>query len=108
MNSNPRSNQKRIGILIPMALFIIQSYNDDKECPRYCSPADPLNSALVNTLNGENIFTNGIYTPTDIILIEKSDGRNDEFDFINENDLNIIRINTIGWKTETVNYSINI
>ena len=31
-----------------------------------------------------------------------------EFTFIDENDYNIIRINTIGWETEIVNYSIQI
>ena len=97
-------------ILTLIILIITQSCKkkDDCEDLECFTPPSPFGFELVDKLTGENLFTNGTFKSIDIKVINLDDQSNVEFTFIDENDYNIIQINTIGWKTETVNYSINI
>jgi len=89
-------------------ILIIITQSCKKECGECFSPPSPFKFELVDKLTGENLFTNGTFNPSDIKIINLDDQSNVEFTFIDENDYNVIRINTIGWKTEIVNYSIRI
>ncbi len=102
---------KKINTILAIIILILtQSCKKENECEGLdCfTPPSPFGFELVDKLTGENLFTNGTFNPNDIKVINLDDQSNLEFTFIDENDYNIIQINTIGWKTETVNYSINI
>jgi len=91
-------------------LFLTLSCKKENECEDIAcfTPPSPFAFELVDKLTGENLFTNGTFNSNDIKVINIDDQRNVQFTFIDENDYNIIQINTIGWKTEIVNYSIQI
>jgi hypothetical protein len=91
-------------------LLLTQSCKKENACEGLLcfTPPGPFRFELVDKLTGENLFTNGTYTPNEIKVINLYDQSNVSFTFIDENDYNIIMINSIGWKTETINYSINI
>jgi hypothetical protein len=61
------------------------------------TPPGPFKFEIVDKATGENLFTNGTYEPEQIEVINLND------DFIDENVINLIQINSIGWKTEKVN-----
>jgi len=88
--------------------FIVISQGCEKECGECFTPPEPFEFEFVDILTGENLFTNGTFSSSDIKVINLDDQSNIAFTFIDENDYNIIAINTIGWKTETANYSILI
>jgi len=90
-----------------LALIII-TQGCKKECGECFTPPSPFEFELVDKLTGENLFTNGTFNSSDIKVINLDDQSNVEFTFIDENDYNVIRINSIGWKTEIVNYSIRV
>lgn len=98
-----------ITFLTLIVLIFTQSCKDDKCEDILCfTPPSPFEFELVDKLTGENLFTNGTFDSNDIGVINLDNQSNIEFTFIDENDYNIIRINTIGWKTEIVNYAIQI
>ncbi|WP_372648735.1 hypothetical protein [Draconibacterium sp.] len=72
------------------------------------TPPTPFVLELVDKSTGENLFTSGVFSPEDINIVNIDDHSNVEFQFIDENDINIIAIHSIGWKTQTVTYSIEI
>jgi len=88
--------------------LIIITQSCKKDCGLCFSPPSAFEFELVDKLTGENLFTNGTFNSSDIKIINLDDQSNVEFTFIDENDYNVIKINTIGWKTEIVNYSIRI
>ena len=102
--------KKTTSILAIIILILTQSCKKKNECEDIAcfTPPSPFRFELVDKLTGENLFTNGTFNSDDIKVIKLDDKSNVEFTFIDENDYNIIQINTIGWKTEIVNYSIQI
>jgi hypothetical protein len=72
------------------------------------TPPSPFMFELVNKSSGENLFTAGVLSPDNIKILNLDDQSNVEFQFIDENDLNVIQIHSIGWETQIVNYSIEI
>ena len=72
------------------------------------TPPTPFQFELEDKTSGENVFTNGTYNSDDIKVIDLEDQSSVAFSFIDEDDYNILQINTVGWKTETVTYSIQI
>ena len=97
-----------ITLLLALVLFT-QSCKDDDCGDILCfTEPPPFEFELIDKTTGENLFTNGTFNPQDIKVINLADQRAVEFDFIFENDNNVIRIYTIGWQTETVNYTIQM
>lgn len=72
------------------------------------TPPEPFTFELVNKSTGENLFTSGELSPEDINIVNLVDQSKVEFQFIDENGFNFIQINTIGWETQTVNFSIEV
>jgi len=72
------------------------------------TPPEPFKFELVDKTTKENLFTNEILRSNQIEVINSIDNSIVEFTFIDENDINIIQINSIGWQTETVNVLIKI
>jgi hypothetical protein len=97
-------------ILAIIILILTQSCKENNECEGILcfTPPEPFRFELVDKWTGENLFTNGTFNSNAIKVINLDDQRNVEFTFINENDYNLIQLNTIGWKTETVTYSVQI
>ncbi|KAF2327263.1 hypothetical protein [Flavobacterium daemonense] len=93
-------------IFIFLAVISYGCSNDSISC---FTPPEGFSFELVDKTTGENLFTNGTYKSSDITVKDLDDsGKNIEFNFFSENNYNIIRIESIGWKTETINYSVNI
>lgn len=102
--------KKKSTILILIILIVTLSCENKNDCEDIdCfTPPSPFGFELVDKLTRENLFTNGTFNAMDIKVINLDNQENVEFTFIDEDDYNIIQINTIGWQTETVNYSISI
>lgn len=92
-----------------MFLIAILSFQSCiKECAYCFTSPEIFVFELVDKNSQENLFTNGTYSPEAIEVINLADGRSVEYSFIDEDEINVFRIHTIGWKTEAVNYSINV
>ena len=94
------------GILF-ISILIFQSCNEKCDGPCF-SPPHSFYFEIVDKSTGENLFTNGSFNPNDINVVNLVNQANVEFTFLDENEYNVIMINTIGWESEIVNYSINI
>lgn len=97
-------------LLFLFVLLFSQACKDDDNCSEVAcfTPPEPFYFELVDKTSGENLFTNETYNANDISLVDLDDQSAVEFTFQDENNTNLIRINTIGWETETVAYSIQI
>lgn len=97
-------------LILPFLVFtflLMTACSDEEECGACMTPPNYFVFELVDSNTGENLFANGTFNSDDIEVLDASDHRI-EFTFIEENDINLIEINTIGWQTEIVNYRINI
>ena len=61
---------------------------------------------MINKASGKNVFTEDIYKKEDVMVINSANQETIEFRFVDEGNANLIEINTIGWKTEKVNYTV--
>jgi len=98
--------KKLILVTFVLAFFLMTACSDE-ECGECFTPPSFFTFDLVDSDTGENLFMNGTFNSVDIEVLDASDN-SIEFNFIGENDINVIEINTIGWQTEIVNYRINI
>ncbi|MCU4163203.1 hypothetical protein [Carboxylicivirga caseinilyticus] len=73
-----------------------------KECDPCMTPPAPFYFDIKDAESGENIFTSGIASSDDLELINTSTNESMDFDFIDDEDVNILMINSIGWKTEII------
>jgi hypothetical protein len=94
-------------LAITILLFTL-SCSEKVACGECFTPPLPFQFELVDKLTGENLFSNGTFNSGDIEVLNIENQSNIEFAFIEENDYDMIVINTIGWKTEIVNYSIRV
>lgn len=94
-------------IKILFLLFISLTQSCTK-CGKCFTPPAPFVFNVVNKTTGENLFKNGTYNPKNIEVVNLADSSRIEFAFISEDERDWIQITTIGWKTETVHYVINV
>lgn len=80
-------------------LFLAACSDDCGEC---FTPPSPFVFEIVDAETGENLFGNGTYAPEQIKIISEGNAGNAGYSFLSENDINLLQINGIGWKTETV------
>ncbi|MDF4201367.1 hypothetical protein PXD56_00270 [Maribacter sp. SA7] len=99
--------KKSIIIALVTFVMILQSCDDcgDKDC---FTPPNGFSFELVDKTTMENLFTNETFNSNEISVINLTDNSNLEFDFIDENNLNLIQLNSIGWETEKVDVLINV
>ncbi len=97
---------RMISFLI-LIMFMMTACSYEEECGACFTPPNYFAFNLTDKGTGENVFTSGRFKPDDIEILDASDHRV-EFNFIDEDNINLIEIYTIGWQTEIVNYSINI
>lgn len=105
--------KKTITILALFMLLFAQSCTKENESEFedtvYCNtPPSPFLFELVNKATGENVFANGTFSRYNIKVVNTKDQSNVSFEFLTENGENIIGINSIGWKTEILKYSIQL
>ncbi|MCX2742312.1 hypothetical protein OO013_00470 [Mangrovivirga sp. M17] len=95
-------------LLLPGFIFLfltgLSSCSLENDCPTCFTPPEPFNFELVDKETGENLFSNGTYELDQIQIINIVDESTIEYDFISENNINIIQLKSIGWETEIVNY----
>jgi len=95
----------RILTLLLMLGFFFTSC-DNKNCSSVvCAPNSAFRFELVDT-NEENLLSNGVLQISDIRIINLDSQRTIEFALINENNNDIIEINSIVIPTGAVNYVI--
>ena len=95
-------------ILSLLFVSLIVACDKNKDCGLCMTPPSPFYFEIVDKDTRENIFTSEQADPADISLTNTSDESSQEYDFISENQVNIIMINSIGWKTETIEATLKI
>ena len=98
---------KRLILPFFVLAFLLITACSDEECGACFTPPNYFEFNLVDSESGENLFSNGTFNSDDIEILDASD-QPVEFTFIEENNINLIEIYTIGWQTEIVNYRVNI
>lgn len=74
--------------------------NNDCEDMLCFTPPRGFAFELVDAETKENLFSNSTFDPDQIQVLNIEDGSDREFSFIDEDDLDLIRIGSIGWETE--------
>lgn len=97
---------KRIIPIIILFALLIQSCS--KDCEECFTPPQRFLFELVDKNTGENLFTNGTFEPQQIKVKNTLTNKPYDFDFITENNFNVIAIAGIGWQTELVNLEFRI
>ncbi|UZR99204.1 hypothetical protein [Chondrinema litorale] len=92
---------------ISLLFLLLQGCSED-DCGACFTPPNLFQIEIVDKATGENVFTSGAYTVSDIKVENLLEGNAATFTFIDENDLNMIRFQEIGWETEKVKYSISL
>ena len=84
-----------------IALLFIQGCNID-DCKDIACFTPPMGFVfeIVDKESGENLFTNGTYSSDQIEVINIEDDSKKQFVFLDENDINLISIGSIGWDSE--------
>jgi len=91
-----------------LLLFLLVFIQSCTKCGKCFSPPSPFLFNVVDKTTSENLFKNGTFDPKNIEVINLADSSRVGFAFISENEVDRIQIVTIGWKTETVHYAINV
>lgn len=91
--------------LVLLLLTAIFGCSNSEDC---MTPPQSFNFELVDKETGVNLFTNKTYDPSQITVKNIDNDKNIDYRFTSENSLNLITVFGIGWKTETVNCSVNI
>ena len=95
--------------LIQYALFLLVILNQScKKCDACFTPPKPFLFEIIDQSTGENLFKNGTYKSSEIEVIDSLKHQNVKFSFLDENDIDLIQINSIGWETEKVNFLFKI
>lgn len=95
--------------LIILFAIVVSGCDNDSKTIECFTPPSTFSFEIVDKYTGENLFTTGKYDDKKLTITDLSDSKNDvQFNFISENKENIITLRNVGWKTETINYSINV
>ncbi len=94
--------------MIVLSLGLLQGCSSD--CDNACfTPPQSFQFELTDTISGENLFTNATFDPQEISITDELNSNSRvEFTFISENELNLIQISSIGWKSEIVDLRIQV
>lgn len=87
---------------------IILIHASCEECGECFSPPSDFHFEFLDAENKENLFTNGTFKSDQISILNQANNNKVAFQFIDENDLNVLVINSIGWETEQITLSIQI
>ena len=86
-------------------MSILSCKNNDCEDISCFTPPPNFSLELVDNSTGENLFTTGLLNSNSIEILDEN-SKEIAFDFIAENDLNIIQLSEIGWNLGLHNYKV--
>jgi hypothetical protein len=86
---------------------MLQACSENCEGPCF-SPPRSLHFEILDKSSGENVFTSGSLNRNEIEIVDLDKQEVVEFTFIDGNNYDMIRISSIGWESEVVNYAINV
>jgi hypothetical protein len=87
--------------------FILACEDDCAEIACFTPPMN-FDLELVDKDSNENLFENESFNAIDISVVNVNNNVPIAFDFINENNLNLIQISGIGWETELITALISV
>ncbi len=89
--------------------FLMACDGDDCKDIDCFTPPNYFNFEIKDKTTGENLYTNGSLQADHLKVFNAVTKAPIEYQFITENNLNIIVLNSVGWKTEktTVTFEIN-
>jgi hypothetical protein len=99
--------KKVLILLFVSVIFVLGGCSKYKDCGACFTPPESFRFELVDKYTGVNLFTNETFNKDEIEILDSSNS-SVEFNFVSENNINIIEIYTIGWQTEIVSYRVNI
>ena len=101
-------NFTKAAVLLLLAFF--QGCDNDNDCDDLLcfTPPSGFVFEIVDKASGENLFTNGTYTPEQIEVLNTDDNSKRTFGFLSEDDINLIVIASIGWETEVAKVVVKI
>ena len=101
---------RNIKFYFVLVLFFAVSCEKENECEGIdcIPPVKTFTFDMVDKTTGENVFTNGTFSRNQISIINLLNDQPIDYEFIDIDNLNYIKINSIGWQTEIVNCSISI
>jgi hypothetical protein len=96
-------------ILLLLTVCTFNSCSVDN-CDLICNSGPlSLNFQLLDKDTGENLFTNGTFSATEIIVLDLDNNNSPiQFTFNEEDDINVINLGPFGWGTNIVNYSLEV
>ncbi|SIS46704.1 hypothetical protein SAMN05421766_10243 [Zobellia uliginosa] len=99
--------KNRVLIVFVVFVMILHSCDDcnDKAC---LTPPVGFTFELVDKTTKENLFTNETFNSNEIKVTNLDDNSNIEFDFIDEDNINLIQVNSIGWESAKIDALINV
>lgn len=97
---------KKHNLLYILLSILLVSCGDD--CNDCFTPPQSFIFEIVDKNTGENLFTNNTFQPNQINIRDIATNAAAEYSFISENDMNLIQISNIGFKTEIVSLKIDI
>jgi hypothetical protein len=86
-------------VMLVLLFAIISCKKDCNEC---FTPPQPLVFEFIDASTGKNLFDNDTFVPEQIRVLDKTDNKLIEHAFSN----NQLKLNSFGWKTETIDYNI--
>lgn len=99
---------KKLIVLIFVITSLFLSCNNN-DCNKLCfTEPRTFQFEFIDASSKENLFTNKTFDRRYIKIINVEDDSRVDFNFIDENDYNILTFPYIGWQTETIHYSIQI
>lgn len=101
---------KRFTVLAVLFVSLIfNSCNDSDACNELCfTPPDTFVFELVDSETRENLFTNGTFSRAGIVVRHTESQETESFIFYDQDDLNLLVLSTIGWRTEILELDVTV
>lgn len=99
---------KKLGYFILIFILLFQGCTNNCNDTACFTPPKSFLFELTDKTTNENLFTNGAFESPQIKITNLEDETAVVFDFLTEDDSNLIRIPSIGWKTEKVNALVSV
>ena len=99
---------KKFATLLLLILLVQTSCDKiGKECGECMSPPPTFMFKFVDKDSGENLFTNKTFEIENVSVKDKN-GEEVDFEFITEDNINILNLKTVGWELSPNSYTIKL
>jgi hypothetical protein len=89
-------------------LLIIACDNDDCKDLVCFTPPNTFNFEILDAQGGENLYSNGSLNVNDLKVFNAVTKAPMDYQFIDENNLNLITLNSVGWQTEKITVTFEL